>query len=128
MKIPERTLGPNSAVQAFRKLNPTDQRSDDDLTTFLALASPETFKTYPDAVADYQRIQKQFALQFAPQFMDVFNLKGISNAFGRSFATFTIPTLIASISRRMSKTKPIQFISVWLVAWLLLMGAGIMVN
>jgi hypothetical protein len=128
MQISERAPGPNGAVQAFRKLNPSDQRSDNDLTTYLALAYPDTFNQYPDAVADYQRIQKSLALQFAPQFWDVFNLNGISGALGRSFATIAIPTLIASISRRMSKIKPIQFISVWLVAWLLLMGAAIVVN
>jgi hypothetical protein len=128
MKIPERASGPNQVVAAFRDLHPNDSRSDDDLTTYLASAYPDIFNQDPNAVSDYQRIQKNLALQFAPQFRDVFNLNGISGAFGRSFATIAIPTLIASISRRMSKIKPIQFISVWLVAWLLLMSASIMVN
>ena len=47
----------NEAVAAYRQLHPDDQRGDDDLTTYLAIASPDTFNTYPDAVKDYDRIQ-----------------------------------------------------------------------
>lgn len=48
-------------VAAFRDLNPTDQRSDDDLTSYLASAHPDIFSQDPQAVADYTRIQNDFA-------------------------------------------------------------------
>jgi len=48
----------NRVVQWYRGQNPNDTRSDDELTLELAVQYPETFTTYPDAMADFERIRK----------------------------------------------------------------------
>lgn len=127
-QIPERTPGPNGFVKIYRQQNPQDPLSDDDITIEMASKYPDAVSHFPDVQADLQRIRKDTLLAMAPQFKDVFNLNGIASALGRVFTAITFPTLIASISRRMSKTKLVQFISVWFVAWLLVMVAQIVMN
>ena len=128
IQTPERAPGPNELVKIYRQYNLHDTRPDDDITLEMAARYPDKFQKFPDAVSDYQRIRKNLLLQMAPQFKDVFNLIGLSSAFGRFIAVIAFPTLIASIYRRLSKIKPTHFISVWLVAWLLIMGANIFVE
>jgi len=128
MQIPGRAPGPNRLVSLYRQHYPNDTRSDDDITLDLSTSLTNDFNKFPDAVADFQRIRKSTLLLTAPQFEDVFNLIDLSRAIGRSFTVIAVPTLIASISRWKSKIKPTQFISVWLVAWLLVVAAQIIVN
>ena len=47
---------PNRMVQWWRSNNVSDARSDDEITVALSLKYPETFRYYPDAVSDLDRI------------------------------------------------------------------------
>lgn len=46
----------NSLVADFRRSNPTDQRSDDQLTLTLGAKYPQLLERYPDARPDYDRL------------------------------------------------------------------------
>ncbi len=49
----------NRVVDWYRGQNPDDARSDDELTLDLAVKYPDNFQTYPDAMADFDRIRKE---------------------------------------------------------------------
>ena len=48
----------NRVVDWFRSVHPDDTRQDDEITVEVAAESPDTFQLYPDAVADFDRINK----------------------------------------------------------------------
>jgi hypothetical protein len=52
---------PNKLVDIWRGYTPGDQRGDDEITAQIAQDYPALLAKYPDAMADYARIQKQIS-------------------------------------------------------------------
>lgn len=61
---------PNQLTALWRQYNPDDARGDDEITSQIAQQYPEQFKQFPEAVADYGRIQKDIAEAHKPDVLD----------------------------------------------------------